>query len=40
MAGYLKATAFEVEKIVERAPYEYEYPTRLLYAFGRKPSSG
>lgn len=39
-ADYLETAGFEMEKIVERAPYEFEYPTRRLYAFGRKPSSG
>ncbi|HEX6183606.1 MAG TPA: class I SAM-dependent methyltransferase [Pyrinomonadaceae bacterium] len=38
MAGYMEAAGFEVERIVEREPYEFEYPTRRVYAFGRKPS--
>ena len=38
MAGYLEAAGFEVERIVEREPYDFEYPTRRLYAFGRKLS--
>jgi SAM-dependent methyltransferase len=38
MADCLEAAGFEVERIVERAPYEFEYPTRRLYAFSRKPS--
>ena len=38
MAGYLEAAGLEVERIVEREPYEFEYPTRRVYAFGRKPS--
>lgn len=37
MANYLLAAGFEVERMVEREPYEFEYPTRRLYAFGRKP---
>ena len=37
MSGYLEEAGFEVERIVEREPYEFEYPTRRLYAFGRKP---
>ena len=39
MAGYLEAAGFEVEQIVDREPYEFEYPTRRVYAFGRKPTS-
>jgi len=39
MAGYLEAAGFEVERIVDREPYEFEYPTRRVYAFGRKPTS-
>ncbi len=38
MASYLEAAGFEVERIVEREPYEFEYPTRRVYTFGRKPS--
>jgi SAM-dependent methyltransferase len=38
MTNYLEDSGFEVEKIVERPPYEFEYPTRRLYAFSRKPS--
>ena len=38
MSGYMEAAGFEVERIVEREPYEFEYPTRRAYAFGRKPS--
>lgn len=40
MANHLLAAGFEVERIVEREPYEFEYPTRRLYAFGRKPVEG
>ena len=36
MAGFFRAAGFEVERIMEREPYEFEYPTRRLYAFGRK----
>ena len=39
MAGNLEAAGFEVERIVDREPYESEYPTRRVYAFGRKPTS-
>ena len=38
MAGYMEAAGFEVERMVEREPYEFEYPTRRVYAFGRKPA--
>ena len=38
MSGYLEAAGFEVERIVGREPYEFEYPTRRLYAFGSKPA--
>ncbi len=37
-SGYLKSAGFEVERIVERPPYDFEHPTRRVYAFGRKPS--
>lgn len=36
MARYLAAAGFEGIKIVERAPYEFEYPTKRLYAFASK----
>ncbi len=39
MAVYLEAAGFEVEGIVDREPYEFEYPTRRVYTFGRKPTS-
>jgi SAM-dependent methyltransferase len=38
MSRYLAEAGFEVERIVEREPYEFEYPTRRVYAFGRKPA--
>lgn len=38
MSGYMAAAGFEVERVAEREPYEFEYPTRRLYAFGRKPA--
>lgn len=38
MAGYLEAAGLEVERIVEREPYEFEYQTRRVYAFGKKPA--
>jgi SAM-dependent methyltransferase len=40
MAGYLEAAGFEIERIAEREPYEFEYPTRRIYAFARKPFVG
>lgn len=36
MARYLAAAGFAGIKIVERAPYEFEYPTKRLYAFASK----
>lgn len=36
MHGYLEAAGLEVEKIVERDPYEFEYPTQRLYAFASR----
>src|SRR5438094_8873517 len=39
MSDHLEAAGFEVERIVDREPYESEYPTRWVYAFGRKPTS-
>jgi SAM-dependent methyltransferase len=38
MAGYMEAAGFEVERMVEREAYEFEYPTRRVYAFGSKPA--
>ena len=40
MKGYLEAAGFEVERVVEREHYDFEYPTVRLYAFGRKPARG
>ena len=37
MAGYLRAAGLVIEEIAERPPYEFEYQTRRLYAFARKP---
>jgi SAM-dependent methyltransferase len=39
MEGYLQTAGFEIEEMVEREPYEFEYPTRRIYAFGRKPAT-
>jgi ubiquinone/menaquinone biosynthesis C-methylase UbiE len=36
MSGYVKAAGFEIEKIVEREPYEFEYPTQRVYLLARK----
>jgi hypothetical protein len=38
MAAYLAAAGFNVELITEREPDEFEYQTRRLDAFGRRPS--
>ena len=38
MSDYLTSAGFELERVAERAPYEFEYPTPRLYAFGRKPA--
>jgi SAM-dependent methyltransferase len=36
MAGYLAAAGFKIERIVERAPYEFEYPTQRFYVLAIK----
>lgn len=36
MAGYLAAAGLKTEKIVERAPYEFEYPTQRFYVLAGK----
>jgi ubiquinone/menaquinone biosynthesis C-methylase UbiE len=36
MSGYLESSGFEVVKISEREPYEFEYPTRRVYITARK----
>jgi len=36
MAEYLREAGFEEVNIVEREPYDFEYPTRRVYAFARK----
>ena len=36
MSSYLEAAGFEGIKVVERAPYEFEYPTKRVYAFANK----
>lgn len=37
MSGYLEASGFAVQRIAERNPYEFEYPTRRVYIFAEKP---
>lgn len=36
MSSYLEAAGFGDIKVVERAPYEFEYPTKRVYAFASK----
>jgi SAM-dependent methyltransferase len=36
MSSYLEAAGFGNIKVVERAPYEFEYPTKRVYAFASK----
>lgn len=36
MSMYLEAAGFAGIKIVERDPYEFEYPTKRVYAFASK----
>ena len=40
MSGYVEAAGFEIEKIVERDPYQFEYPTPRVYLLARKHLSG
>ncbi len=37
MSRYLESAGFEIESIVERDPYDFEYPTRRVYALSSKP---
>lgn len=37
MAAHLEAAGLVVERIIEREPYEFEYPTQRVYAFAKKP---
>jgi len=39
MTGYLEAAGFREIEIVERRPYEFEYPTNRCYAFASKRGS-
>jgi ubiquinone/menaquinone biosynthesis C-methylase UbiE len=36
MAHFLAAAGLAVEKIIEREPYEFEYPTKRIYAFANR----
>ncbi|MBI2158808.1 MAG: class I SAM-dependent methyltransferase [Candidatus Rokubacteria bacterium] len=36
MAAYMEQAGFEVEEIVTREPYEFEYPSQRVYARGTK----
>lgn len=36
MKSYLELAEFEVERIEEREPYEFEYPTKRLYALATR----
>jgi len=38
MLGYLESAGFEDVNIVEREPYEFEYPTTRVYASAKKPT--
>jgi len=38
MSRYLESAGFEIESIVERDPYDFEYPTRRVFALSSKPS--
>ena len=39
MENFLETAGLEVERIVEREPYEFEYPTQRIYVFARKPQA-
>jgi len=40
VAGYLRATGFEIEEIIEREPYpEVEHQSRRAYIFARRPKN-
>jgi ubiquinone/menaquinone biosynthesis C-methylase UbiE len=36
VSGYLEAAGLQVDRIVERPPYEFEYPTTRVYVFASK----
>jgi ubiquinone/menaquinone biosynthesis C-methylase UbiE len=40
MIGYLEAAGFTEAEVIEREPYEFEYPTRRMYALAGKDASG
>jgi SAM-dependent methyltransferase len=41
MEGYLRSAGFDIEEVVERAPYEgVEYPSRRAYIFATSPRAG
>ncbi len=39
MLGYLRVAGFSDAKVIERDPYEFEYPTRRMYALAGKAMS-
>ena len=39
MLGYLRVAGFSDAKVIEREPYEFEYPTRRMYALAGKAIS-
>jgi SAM-dependent methyltransferase len=39
MASHLAAAGLEVEQMLERGPYKFEYPTRRVYALARRPEA-
>jgi len=36
MAGYLRVARFQVEQVVDREPYDFEYQSRRVYIVGNK----
>lgn len=41
MVGHLEAVGFQVEDVIERAPYpDVEHPSRRAYLWARKPAAG
>lgn len=39
MTGYLQTAGFVDAKLIERQPYEFEYPTQRMYAVAGKPAN-
>jgi SAM-dependent methyltransferase len=39
MLEYLRVAGFSDARVIEREPYEFEYPTRRMYALATKPMS-